>query len=337
MLGSDGNNEPASNIIATARPDTPIIVLDRIDEAIQELSAINIDEDSDEYHEAGGDGDLINMAPDPPNNFKVPMPEFKPIDIVSWFRRLENWFQLMKIASENDRYLLLASQLDHPAIAHLNEWTTPPEQNPYTTVKAKIKNIFEDSAQTRLNKLLEEKPLGDLKPSLLLAEMRNTATGISDDVLRGLWTKRLPDAARPVIAILQSNTLDEAAKAADAVMESIAQASQIKISQISSTDNSGNGTVSNNNNVGGNEIAELRLSISALTRAFDNFKASSKGNNNNNHGRSRSRTPGRNGGNRSESSNNEGNDRDGICRFHRKFGKEARRCLLPCSFTDSKN
>lgn len=335
MSESDQDNDAPEYIIPITRPSSLVIILEQIDEAIHELSAIDISDDSDEPHEA----ESTNMAPDPPNSFKVPMPEFKPIDIVSWFRRLENWFQLMKIASENDRYLLLASQLDHPAIAHLSEWITPPEQNPYTTVKAKIKNIFEDSAQTRLNKLLEEKPLGDLKPSLLLAEMRNTATGISDDVLRGLWTKRLPDAARPVIAILQSSTLDEAAKAADAVMESIAQASQLKINQVSSTDNSGNGTAnSNNNNVAGSEISELRVSINALTRAFDNFKANGSGNNNNNNrGRTRSRTPSRFGGNRSESNNSEDNDRDNVCRFHRKFGKEAYRCLLPCSFDKSKN
>lgn len=240
------------------------------------------------------------------------MPVFKADDINAWFRRLEHWFNLQRITREEDRYAFLASQIDHPAVSYMPEWTTQPEQNPYTTVKKKMIAIFEDSTQTRIQKLLEQKPLGDMKPSLMLAEMRNVAVGVDDNLLRNLWLNRLPQAAKTVITILHTSTLDEAAKAADDVMETVTNASKI-----------------NQNSTESSTINELKSTINSLAKAIEGFS---------NTNRERSK-------NRNEKSNDRSSSKSkdtGMCRFHRKFGNEARRCLLPCNFkndsnTDSKN
>lgn len=236
------------------------------------------------------------------NTFRtnVHMPVFKPSDIISWFRRLEHWFNLQKIDTEQARFSLIASQLDDPALSHLPEWNETPAENPYSTVKAKIIAIFEESTQTKIQKLMEKKPLGDLKPSLLLAEMKNIGVGLTDDVLRNLWIKRLPEAAQTVLAVTTDIALDQAAKAADSIMESINSAKTV--SQITTESK---------------QISELNAKIDALTKSLSEMQTSNQ--------RSRSLSK-----KRAYSSNP--NDDTVICRFHRKFGDDARRCLLPCSY-----
>lgn len=244
-----------------------------------------------------------NMAdPQPQTAMRanVHMPAFKPTDILGWFRRLEHWFTLQNITSELNRFSLIASQLNDPALAHLAEWSPTPAENPYTTVKAKIIAIYEESTQTKIQKLMEQKPLGDLKPSLLLAEMKNIDVGLTDDVLRNLWIKRLPEAAQSVLALTTDMTLDKAAKAADAIVESINSAKAVN--QISSESM---------------QISELNAKIDALTKAFGSFKQ-----------RDRSKSK-----NRSESEDKENE----ICRFHRKYGDDVRRCLLPCAHPTKPN
>lgn len=236
----------------------------------------------------------------------VHMPAFKPDDINAWFRRVEHWFNLQRITREEDRYSFLASQIDHPAVSYMSEWTTQPTENPYTVVKKKMIAIFEDSTQTRIQKLLEQKPLGDMKPSLMLAEMRNVAIGVDDTVLRNLWLNRLPPAAKSVITILSNSTLDEAAKAADDVMETVNNAS--KINQISTESAT---------------ISELKSTINSLAKAIESM------NTNNSRGRSQSRSNEKS----NQRSSSKAKDDNGICRFHRKFGADARRCFLPCNFS----
>lgn len=236
----------------------------------------------------------------------IHMPVFKPDDINAWFRRVEHWFSLQRITREEDRYSFLASQIDHPAVSYMPEWSTQPPENPYTVVKKKMIAIFEDSTQTRIQKLLEQKPLGDMKPSLMLAEMRNVAIGVDDTVLRNLWLNRLPPAAKSVITILSNSTLDEAAKAADDVMETVNNAS--KINQISTESAT---------------INELKATINSLAKAIENMNA--------NRGRTQSRSNEKS--NQRTPSKSRDESKSSICRFHRKFGADARRCLLPCSFS----
>lgn len=257
------------------------------------------------------DSNFANMPDTIPAQQMIPrlnvhMPLFKPDDIIAWFRRLEHWFNLQTINTEKCKYYLIASQLDHPALAHLPEWTDEPAENPYTVVKDKIIAIFQDSAQTRIQKLLEKRPLGDLKPSLMLAEMRNIAVGVSDEILRNLWIKRLPEAAQTVLALTPDTQLDSAAKAADSVVETINNAKAIN--QISSHEE--------------NQISECNLKIDALIKAFDNYKAY------NNRSRSKSRNENQN---KRFKSSSEGNS-DKMCWYHRKFGIKAEKCLLPCKF-----
>lgn len=247
----------------------------------------------------------------PPQNqthtgYKAPMPVFKHDDVVAWFRRLEHWFDLQRIVEENDRYSFLASQLDHPAITYMPEWIDRPQLDPYKVVKERIITIFADSTQERVQKLLAQKPLGDLKPSLLLAEMRNIATGVNEDVLRNLWANRLPHAARTVLAVLEKQPLDEAARAADSVMESINTAA--KVNEV--------------NSIESNNFNQLTTSIQQLTKTFADFK---------NQNKQRQRSENRDD-NKVSRSRSKSKHTDGICFYHRKYAEKAKRCVLPCSY-----
>ncbi|XP_017483507.1 PREDICTED: uncharacterized protein LOC108372353 [Rhagoletis zephyria] len=96
-----------------------------------------------------------------------------------------------------------------------------PQQDRFEYVKAKITEHFADSEQRRLNRLLSELPLGDKKPSELYFEMKRVAgSTLGEAALKGLWTKRLPEFAQPVVAA-SSGTATEFTKIADSIIDAV--------------------------------------------------------------------------------------------------------------------
>lgn len=251
---------------------------------------------------------------------RVPFPLFKTDDIESWFRRVEHWFTFGKVASEKDKFALIASQIEHPTVANLNEMLNPHAETPYTNLKKKIVSIFEKSTTSKINQLLSGCQLGDMKPSQLLAEMKRMGGNVGDEILRNLWAKRLPLHVQSVVAAATTSSLDEVSLIADAVIDVVGASSSSSVNQ-----------VTNNNNPPSkiNEIDELRTSIELLTKSFRDFQSDRSRSKSRDHQSSRDR---------SNSSYKPPENR--MCRYHRKFGDKAFMCTKPCSFvaeTGSKN
>lgn len=102
--------------------------------------------------------------------------------------------------------------------------TTPPASGTmYNTLKERITTEFVDSTQTKITKLLGEMSLGDRKPSQLLAEMRAKAanTPVTDQLLRELWQRSLPQEIKAILSIAENLTLAQAAAQADRIMDAI--------------------------------------------------------------------------------------------------------------------
>lgn len=93
----------------------------------------------------------------------------------------------------------------------------------YNTLKDRITKEFADSTQTKITKLLGEMSLGDRKPSQLLAEMRTKAanTPVSDELLRELWQRSLPQEVRAILSAADSISLTQSATQADRVIEAM--------------------------------------------------------------------------------------------------------------------
>lgn len=256
---------------------------------------------------------------------RVPFPPFKTDDIESWFRRVEHWFTFGKVATEADKFALIASQIENATVANLDEMLNPHAQTPYTTLKAKIVSIFKTSTSAKINKLLSGLQLGDMKPSQLLAEMKRMGGDVGDDIMRNLWAKRLPIHVQSVVAAATTSNLQEVSLIADAVIDVVGTPNAI-VNQLSSNNNNQQNTYPESSVAKSSEIDDLRAVVNQLTKSFQNLQSD----------RSRSRSKSRDSHtNRDESSSSKPSE-NRICRYHRKFGAKAFLCTKPCNFaTDS--
>lgn len=250
---------------------------------------------------------------------RVPFPQFKHDDIEAWFRRVENWFEYNKVNDEKGRYSIIASQIDHPTVTNLHEMLNPPIENPYTTVKAKIISLFEITTSSKINKLLSDCQLGDLKPSQLLSEMKRIGGTVGDDILRNLWSKQLPIHIRIVVAAATTSSLDEVSLIADAVIDVVGTNASSNINQVNQV---ASATTGKENSVQKTEIESLCAAVNQLTRAFGQMQNQNQ----------RSRSNSKQNDRQRDRSSSVSLRPDRICRYHRKFGEKAYLCTQPCSF-----
>lgn len=258
---------------------------------------------------------------------RVPFPPFKTDDIEAWFRRVEFWFAFAKVTTETDKFALIASQIENSTVTNLSEMLTPDADTPYTKLKAKIISIFEATTTTKINNLLGGCQLGDRKPSQLLAEMKRLGGTVGDDILRNLWSKRLPLHVKTVVASATKSTLDEVALIADAVID-VVGTSSASINQVSNNNNTQQSSYEEISSKKSNEIESLCAAVNQLTKSFRDMQSD------------RSRSKSRDSQKSRDRSSSYKPSEDRICRYHRKFGAKAYLCTKPCNFvpdSDSKN
>ncbi|KAJ8957408.1 hypothetical protein NQ318_004888 [Aromia moschata] len=91
----------------------------------------------------------------------------------------------------------------------------PPASEPYKTLTKAL--------ELKTRRLLEKEEMGDSKPSQFLRRLRALAgAAVLDDLLRTLWSGRLPQSVQAIIASQKDSKLDDVEELADAVMASIA-------------------------------------------------------------------------------------------------------------------
>jgi len=95
----------------------------------------------------------------------------------------------------------------------------------YETLKQRIVGQYEDSQEQKVTKVLEDLTLGDRRPSDLPREMQKLAgNNLSDDALRSIFLKRLPEAVGAVL-VGSSETLHKLGELADRVHRYVRPAS----------------------------------------------------------------------------------------------------------------
>ncbi|XP_049307739.1 uncharacterized protein LOC125777313 [Bactrocera dorsalis] len=163
------------------------------------------------------------MRVDTLDHGKVKLPDFVEEHTDLWFWQVEAAFEAAGIVSDKKRYYTIIGQLPTRVMYKLADFrTNPPARNEmYENLKARIINEFADSTQTKLTKLLSDLSLGDRKPSQLLAEMRTraAATPVTDELLKQLWLRNLPEQIRAILSADEHITLVNAATMADRIME----------------------------------------------------------------------------------------------------------------------
>jgi hypothetical protein len=137
----------------------------------------------------------------------VQLPPFWAERPAVWFTQAEAQFFLAGIISETTEFYHVISQLDQRYAAELEDIiTSPPTQDPYTTLRTKLVRLLSPTREERIHQI------GDRKPSQFLRHLRSLVPDVPDDVLRNIWSSRLPPNVRTILACQHEANLDAAAR-----------------------------------------------------------------------------------------------------------------------------
>ncbi|XP_022171539.1 uncharacterized protein LOC111034568 [Myzus persicae] len=241
-----------------------------------------------------------------------------------WFRQIESQFYTFRITSDSTKYHNVVAAMESEVLQHVSDIIiSPPTSDMYEALKRRLIERFSDSEELRLKKLLSDIELGDQRPSHLLAEMRELASGkVSDELLKTLWLQRLPTQVK-IILTASGDSLVNLACMADKIME-VAGVSKDNFGCIASTDISRTRSFPSTNT--DTPFEKLEKQIAALTLKVEKLT--------NNRERSRSRNNHRSVSGTSRARNGDKVNHE-LCWYHFKFGDKATKCREPCKFESS--
>lgn len=241
----------------------------------------------------------------------VKMPPFWPNKANLWFAQLDGQFALSNITSDVTKFYHVISLLDIKYAEEVEDIITkPPATEKYETIKKELLARLSASKENRVRQLLSKEEIGDRKPSQFLRHLRSLAEeDVSEDFLRTLWADRLPSFINAIIATQADTTLDKVAQLADHIMDASPHFMAPQVAAASTS----------------NTLDNLCEKLETLTAKVESM--------------SRSRGRGRpHYSSRSRSASKRRFHSRGrspahpLCWYHRKFGENAAKCRLPCSF-----
>lgn len=239
-------------------------------------------------------------------------PPFWKANAELWFYQLESQFITAGIVSEETKFHSVVAAVDTEILTYVSDLVrNPPAKDKYTKLKERIVKQFSQSETARIRSLLQDLQLGDRKPSQLLREMRDLASGqLTDEkMLAQLWKQRLPIACQQILSV-STCALEELSAIADKITEVPGMSAVVS-------------EVRNNPSCSCNDmqkqVSELRESVERLSRNV--VRKNSFGNR-------RDRSHSRERRQRSPAAV----ERHQMCWYHYRFANKARNCNPPCSF-----
>ncbi|KAK4881012.1 hypothetical protein RN001_004331 [Aquatica leii] len=242
---------------------------------------------------------MTDTDPQRPEVHRVHMkiPPFWASDSEMWFAQVESHFRISGISSDETKYGYITSSLKTKYACEVRDiLTKPPQTNRYETLKTELIKRLSATHEQRMRQLLEREELGDRKPSQFLRHLQALArTSVPDDLLKPIWTSRLPQNTQAILAVQKGANIAGSAELADAINATTPQhvyavqpndAIQEALIKLAA------------------EIAELTMRGRPTEREKPTNRKSS-----------RSRTP---------------KKEYDTCWYHFRFGKGARNCRLPC-------
>ncbi|KAH9640026.1 hypothetical protein HF086_008121 [Spodoptera exigua] len=233
-----------------------------------------------------------------------------------WFAQFEAAVAASKIGEEQ-KFNLVVPLLGNNDLEQIADIIlSPPASGKYSTLKERLISTYQESDHRQLQKLLSGLELGDQKPSQLLRKMRDLSGKLlSDEALKVMWLNQLPAQIRAVLSVNTESSLEMLAVMADKMMEHFEPASVNVVSTTTACqDNLQIALLTK-------QIEKLTLEIAELRTNQQNYRHSPRFPHRN---RSRSHS-------RSRQHNIKPGDPNWVCRYHYKFGDQARKCESPCS------
>ena len=230
-----------------------------------------------------------------------------------WFIRIEAMLGPQKLADQA-KFDIVVSKLGKEVLEQITDLLiNPPDTAKYEALKTRLLNIYEESENRKIQKLIGEMELGDQKPSQLLRRMKDLATGkITEETLSILWQNLLPTSVRAVLAATETKDLNRLAAVADKILENTRP---LQVTEITPQ-------------VQG-DIAMLTAQIAKLCTQVTKLERGRSRERNTNRLRqqqssSRRRTPSR--------PRRTPESPDWLCYYHFKFRNKAAKCVQPCSW-----
>ncbi|PNF31836.1 hypothetical protein B7P43_G08919 [Cryptotermes secundus] len=246
-----------------------------------------------------------------------------------WFAQAEAQFTLAGISSERTKFCHVISQLDQRYASEVEDIiTSPPEGGPYTLLRTELVRRLFPSPEQRIRQLLTVEEIGDRKPSQFQRYLKSFAPEVSDNVIRSVWTSRLPCNVQSFLAGQNESNLEAAALCADRI-------SEVEVRPALAS-------VDGPTDIGAlrQEMADFSRQVAALSTGQDRLHARFK----NLDTTPRDRGPNPKGsrpafnnhrpGSRSPS---RGDATSSVCWYHRRFGALAQNCTPPCSYRQQEN
>ncbi|GFT78972.1 retrovirus-related Pol polyprotein from transposon 17.6 [Trichonephila clavipes] len=250
------------------------------------------------------------------------LPPFWKSNVRLWIAQCDHAFTFSGISSDDTKYSALVANLDAETLSYVSDIVlSPPNSDKYHTLSQRLITQFSDSETQKIKKLLTDLQLGDEKPSHLLRKMKELSNGqLQDDFLQSLWLQRMPPHIQTVLSA-SSEPLDKLAIIADKVSEVVGASSTICAAKtVPPPSQSSSCNAQPTMDSLARQIQELSLQVAELTRERNSSRHQRySSDRRRSHSRSRSVNRG-----------------SGICYYHRRYKKQARKCVSPCAFVQKK-
>lgn len=242
----------------------------------------------------------------------IRLPTFWRADPELWFVQAEAVFATCKVNSSKSKFQFVIPYLDYEILKNVADIVKTPTDTPYESLKSRLISIYAESENTRIRKLLEDRRLSEgEKPSHFLTDLRRLAgSSISQDLLRSIWERALPERMQATLAVTAEKDLEKLAAIAD------------RIAEVYEFSGSGQVSAAHASTSRDHQASSLQEQVAKLTRELNALRGQLS---NHNRGRSKSRDR-----NRSKSRDRE------WCYYHNRYRERAKKCRSPCSWKDSK-
>jgi hypothetical protein len=165
----------------------------------------------------------VNGVAGPVNSVTVTssprVPEFNATDPEMWFTLIEAYFTKVRVEDSQQRYLDVVSALPLRYANKVRDVIMRPlDDESYVILKHKLIKRLCSSQEEKMRKHLANVVMEDEKPSQYLRRLQTLAgSAVSEDLLRTLWMRGLPDKLKPTMATQAGKPLSDMAEVADNV------------------------------------------------------------------------------------------------------------------------
>lgn len=253
------------------------------------------------------------------------LPAFTPSKPALWFALIERYFEAANINTEAAKFTHAVLSLDARYTAEVEDLILRPHADqPFTTLKEQLVKRLSASQEEKIRELLEKATIGDRKPSQFLRELRSLGgTVFNDDVLRTIWSSRLPNDMQAILSTQQTLTLDQLADLADNIKATYKNGSTQQVREVSHNATPSEERLFSMMTQMFSELrAEVNDSIKREISAVQRTGRPTDHKTNGHHSQPRNRSS-----SKKRPTNNE------FCWYHNCFGVNARKCTPPCKFS----